>query len=120
MNPGWAILADHPPTDTAVLGTLPESLALDYLARIWGVRPDLRAVTAPEAQAVLDAGSPLLAATEAALPLVPAEVDPEARFSALGRTLAGVSASPNDAPAVGLRVPGKRCPGRMISARSYA
>ena len=98
LDPGWAILADHPPEGTAVLSTLSESLALDYLARIWGVRPDLRVVTAPEAQAVLGARTPLLAATEAALPLVPVEIDPEARFSALGRTLAGVSVSPNTRP----------------------
>ncbi len=95
LNPGWAILADQPPEGTAVLGTLPESLALDYLTHIRGARPDLYTVTAPEAQKVLGAGTPLLAATEAALPLVPVEVDPEAHFSALGRTLAGVSALPN-------------------------
>ncbi len=104
LIPGWAILADHPPEGTAVLGTLPESLALDYLTRIWGVQPDLRVVTAPEAQTVLAAGSPLLAATEAALPLVPAEVSSEARFSALGRTSAGVSAAPQTRPLWDLQV----------------
>jgi hypothetical protein len=95
LDPGRAILADRPPPGTAVLGTLPENLALDYLTRIWGERPDVRAVTAPEAQAILTAGSPLLAVTGSALPLVPAEVSPNAHYSALGRTLAGVTETAN-------------------------
>jgi hypothetical protein len=97
LEPGWAILADRPPEGTAVLGTLPESLALDYLAQVWRARPDLHPVTAAEARAALSAGSPL-AVTQAALPLVPAEVSPEARHSALGRTLATTTAEPGRAP----------------------
>ena len=45
LLPGWAILADDPPAGTAVLGTLGETLALNYLTEIWGVRPDVRSVT---------------------------------------------------------------------------
>ena len=45
LQPGWAILADDPPAGTAVLGTLGETLALNYLTEIWGVRPDVRSVT---------------------------------------------------------------------------
>ena len=93
LQPGWAILADDPPAGTAVLGTLGETLALNYLTEIWGVRPDVRSVTSAQAQKLLAEGAPL-AVTEAALPLVPAEVSPAAHYSALGRTLVALSASP--------------------------
>ena len=93
LQPGWAILADDPPVGTAVLGTLGETLALNYLTEIWGVRPDMRSVTSAQAQKLLAEGTPL-AVTEAALPLVPAEVSPSARYSALGRTLVALNASP--------------------------
>ena len=93
LQPGWAILADDPPAGTAVLGTLGETLALNYLTEIWGVRPDVRSVTSAQAQKLLAEGAPL-AVTEAALPLVPAEVSPTAHYSALGRTLVALNASP--------------------------
>ncbi|MGC8782678.1 MAG: protein O-mannosyl-transferase family, partial [Anaerolineae bacterium] len=53
LAPGWAILADDPPAGAAILGTLPETAALDYLTVIWGRRPDLRAVTSAQARALL-------------------------------------------------------------------
>ena len=93
LLPGWAILADDPPQGVAVLGTLGETLALNYLTEIWGVRPDVRSVTSAQAQKLLAEGAPL-AVTETALPLVPAEVSPAAHYSALGRTLVALSASP--------------------------
>ena len=93
LQPGWAILADDPPQGAAVLGTLGETLALNYLTDIWGVRPDVRSVTSAQAQKLLAEGAPL-AVTETALPLVPAEVSPEAHFSALGRSLVALNASP--------------------------
>jgi hypothetical protein len=43
-------------------------------------------------------GAPLVAATEAMLPLIPSEVRADAHYSALGRTLAAVSARPEGAP----------------------
>jgi hypothetical protein len=93
LLPGWAILADDPPANTAVLGTVGETLALNYLTEIWGVRPDVRTVTSAQAQALLSEGSPL-AVTAAALPLVATEVDPAAHYSALGRTLIALSPAP--------------------------
>ncbi len=93
LAPGWAILADDPAPGTAVLGTLDETLALNYLTEIWGERPDVRSVTSGQARAVLAQGGPL-AVTEAALPLVPAEISPASHYSALGRTLVAVSAAP--------------------------
>jgi len=93
LQPGWAILADDPPAGTAVLGTLHETLALNYLTGIWGVRPDVRSVTSEQAQMLLAAGTPV-AVTDAALPLVPVEVSPSAHYSALGRTLVALHAVP--------------------------
>ena len=49
----------------------------------------MRSVTSGQAAAVLAQGGPL-AVTEAALPLVSAEVSPAAHYSALGRTLVAV------------------------------
>jgi hypothetical protein len=94
LAPGWAILADQPPEGVRVLATAPEALALDYLAEIWGVRPDVRTVTSTRARHILAAGSPPLTATEAALPLVPEEVSPDAHYSALGGRLVEIKAGP--------------------------
>ena len=93
LRPGWTILADDPPAGAVVLGTLGETLALNYLTEIWGVRPDVRSVTSAQAQTLLAEGAPL-AVTEAALPVVAAEVSPAAHYSALGRTLVALSAAP--------------------------
>jgi len=89
LAPAWAILADDPPRDTAIFGTQPEALALSYVTDIWGQRPDLHPVTSELARSLLPATG--FAATEAALPLVPLEISPDARYSALGRTLVGVT-----------------------------
>ena len=92
LAPAWAIVADDPPAGTPVLATLPEALSLDYLTEIWGVRPDLETITSQEAARLLPHDR--LAATRAALPIVPAEVSPAARYSALGPTLALISPAP--------------------------
>jgi hypothetical protein len=102
LAPGWAILADQPPAGVRVLATTSEALALDYLAEIWGVRPDVRAVTSDQAPEILAAGSPSmrasqLAVTEAALPLAAGEVSPDLRYSALGGRLVEIKTGPNDA-----------------------
>lgn len=96
---GWAILADDPPAGAAILGTLPEAAALDYLTVIWGRRPDLRVVTSEQARALVAQGA-MVAATREALPLVPQEVAADAHYSALGRTLVRITAGPgHDRPA---------------------
>ena len=100
LAPGWAILADDPPQRTAILGTQAESLSLSYLTEIWGQRADLRGITTAEARDLL--AGPGFAVTEAALPLVPAEVDTGARYSALGRTLSSVRAAPSAEMPAGL------------------
>jgi hypothetical protein len=96
LDPGWAVLADQPPEGLRILATAPEALALNYLTEIWGVRPDVRTVTGAEAREILADGSPMLAVTEAALPLVPQEVSPDAHYSALGGRLVGIKAKPGD------------------------
>jgi Protein O-mannosyl-transferase TMEM260-like len=103
LAPGWAILADQPPEGVRILATTPEALALDYLAEIWGVRPDVRTVTTSQAREILAAGFPMLAATEAVLPLVREEVSPDAHYSALGGRLIEVRKVPADSlPGAGL------------------
>ena len=93
LAPGWAILADEPPAGAAILGTLPEVAALDYLITIWGRRPDLRIVTSAQARARVAEGQAVMVTREA-LPLVSQEITAEARYSALGRTLVRVSLAP--------------------------
>ena len=100
LAPGWAILADDPPQGTAILGTQAESLSLSYLTEIWGQRADLHGITTAEARGLL--AEPGFAVTEAALPLVPTEVDTDARYSALGRTLSSVRAAPSAVMPAGL------------------
>ena len=95
LAPGAAILADNPPPGTAVMGTLPEIVSLDYMTQIWGRRPDVHGVSSDQARFVLAAGKPL-AVTEKAQPLVAGEVSALAHYSALGRTLAMVSAGPGN------------------------
>jgi hypothetical protein len=98
LAPAWAMLADAPPKGAAVLATLPEKAALDYLTTIWGLRPDLHTVGSGQARAILASGASPLLATEAALPIVAAEVSPKAHFSALGPMLVNLSAAPLAAP----------------------
>jgi hypothetical protein len=96
LAPGWAILADQPPEGVQILATTREALALDYLAEVWGVRPDVRTVTSARAKEILAAGSPILAATEAALPLAAEEVSPGLHYSALGGRLVEIKATPGN------------------------
>ena len=102
LAPGWAILADEPAPEMGILGAVDEMLALNYLTTIWNERPDVRSVTSAQARALLVQGQPL-AVTEAGLPLVAAEISGDVHFSALGRTLVAVSATPNHVPPADLQ-----------------
>ncbi len=102
LAPGWAMVADDPPADTAILGTLPESAALNYLTVVWGQRPDLRPVSSAQAQAAMTQAAPV-AVTRAALPLVEQEVASNVHYSALGRTLIRVTAAPGRELPAGLQ-----------------
>jgi hypothetical protein len=93
LAPAWVIVAGDPPQGGSILGTLPETLALNYLSGIWGVRPDLKTITSREAAALLPHET--IAVTRSALPIVPAEVSPEARYSAIGGALARISTGPS-------------------------
>lgn len=95
LAPAWAILADGPPQGAAVLGTQAEMLALNYVTDIWGQRSDLLVLTSEQARELVTGSG--FAVTEAALPLVPIEVSPAARYSAWGRTLIHVQLEPSRA-----------------------
>ncbi len=66
LEPGQVILAGNPPANAAIISSVEEKLALDYLTGIWGQRPDVRAITTRQADSALAAGSPLLVTTSAA------------------------------------------------------
>ncbi len=103
LAPGWAILADDPPAGTPIFATQEEALSLQYLAQIWGRRPDLVAVDSRAARARIADGP--IAVTRAALPLVPAEVHGDSRYSALGQTLTWVYLAPRTELPPGLAPP---------------
>ncbi len=77
LQPGERILAAQPPPGAAILGTMEEKLALDYLTLIAGRRADLVALTTAQAAAWLAQGevvfvtpaAALYAAAETGLPL---------------------------------------------------
>ncbi|MBU6350707.1 MAG: DUF2723 domain-containing protein [Chloroflexi bacterium] len=81
-----AVLLDQPlPAGAALFAQVNDALALDYLIEIWGIRPDLRVVSSPQAAAVLARGGSVLTATDAAAVLLaelPASLQP-------ARTLSG-------------------------------
>jgi hypothetical protein len=86
LTPGWAIIAQAPPANAAIIADVGEKLALDYLTGVWGQRPDIRVISPAEAAQALAEGRPLLvtanaagyAAGESGLPL---------RYTAWGPTL---------------------------------
>ncbi|MDW8270166.1 MAG: DUF2723 domain-containing protein [Anaerolineae bacterium] len=67
LQPGETILAAQPPPGAAVLGTVEEKLALDYLTIIAGRRPDLTALTTAQAAARLAQGEIVFVTPAAAL-----------------------------------------------------
>lgn len=93
LTPGWAIVTNAPAQPLAIVGTAPESLALNYLTQIWGERPDLRSATIEQARAALLAGQ-TIAVTQAALPLAQAQIAPDGHYTALSSTLIGVGLAP--------------------------
>lgn len=103
LAPGWAILADDPPAGTSIFATQEEALSLQYLAQIWGRWPDLVAVDSRAARARFADGP--IAVTRAALPLVPAEVHGDSRYSALGQTLTWAYLAPRTEAPAGLAPP---------------
>ncbi|NOZ71465.1 MAG: DUF2723 domain-containing protein [Chloroflexi bacterium] len=95
LLPGQAILADDPPLDAAIVTTLEEKLALDYLTQIWGQRPDVQAISTAQIAQVLAENRPLLV-TEAAASYAAAESGIDLRYNAWGATL--LLASPKRLP----------------------
>ena len=65
-----ALLLDQPlPNEVALFATVNDALALQYLRAIWGIRPDVKVVSSPEAAQELARGEPVLATTAAAITL---------------------------------------------------
>ncbi|MDH7487027.1 MAG: DUF2723 domain-containing protein [Anaerolineae bacterium] len=94
LEPGRAILADAPAARAAVLGNYGESVSLRYLTDIWGLRPDVTAVSSAEARRLLAEGSRPVYVTVSAAPLVWSEVSSDVRFSSAGLTLVALRLQP--------------------------
>ena len=118
FDPGRAILADDPTAGAAVLGVTGEALSLRYLTDIWGLRPDVTAVTSDQARQILtDASRPLLVTREAA-PILREEVSATAPLSSAGRQLINVLSAPQtDLPASA--VPESQVLGDGLSLAGY-
>ncbi|MCB9152862.1 MAG: DUF2723 domain-containing protein [Caldilineae bacterium] len=100
LQPGRAILADDPARNAAVLGVTDEALSLRYLTDIWGVRPDVDAVTTDQARQILAQASRPLFVTRDAVAVLREEVSATASLSSAGRQLAEVLPMPQrDLPA---------------------
>jgi len=87
LRPGWAILADAPAPEGAVLGDHAENESLRYLTDIWGQRSDVTAVSSAQAAHLLAEGTHPVYATVGAAPLVWGEISPEVHFSSAGLAL---------------------------------
>jgi len=87
LEPGWAILADEPGPQAAVLGDYGENVSLRYLTDIWEQRPDVTAVSSAEARRLLAEGRRPIYVTVNAAPLIWREVSPDVRLSSAGLTL---------------------------------
>ncbi len=81
-----ALLLDQPlPPGAGLFAEAQDALGLDYLIRIWGIRPDLTVVSSVQARAFLTQGRPLLA-TWQATPLLQAELSPSLATLPLAET----------------------------------
>ncbi|HIQ04213.1 MAG TPA: DUF2723 domain-containing protein, partial [Anaerolineae bacterium] len=96
LRPGLAILADQPAAGAAVLGTYDELVSLRYLTEIWGLRPDVIAVGAPEARKLIENSQKRpLYVTTTATPILFQEVTSDAHLSSAGLTLIRVQVRPS-------------------------
>lgn len=55
------LLANDLPPSAALFAEQGDAAALDYLAQIWGLRPDINVIGSSQAEAAIEAGRPLLA-----------------------------------------------------------
>ncbi|MEP7198851.1 MAG: DUF2723 domain-containing protein [Chloroflexota bacterium] len=94
LTPGWALLADDPERNAHIVGTYDENLALDYLTKVWGARPDVQPLGANQIGAAL--GQPLYA-SRAAMPVAQKSLAPSVRLSSHGLNLIALSDEPSRA-----------------------
>ncbi|MBI1800931.1 MAG: DUF2723 domain-containing protein [Chloroflexi bacterium] len=104
LAPGWALLADAPAQGAWVAGTYAENLALDYLTQIWGVRPDVKRLSATLAASKL--GEPLYV-SRSAMPLAQDTLPASARLSAQGLNLIAVKTEISADPPPSARLVGQ-------------
>ncbi len=97
-----ALLLDQPlPQGAGLFAEQADALGLDYLIRIWGIRPDLRVVSSPQAGEYLAQGRPVLSTWQVA-PLLLAELPDGANWRLQSQTPDWVRLVPvdQDAPPV--------------------
>jgi hypothetical protein len=80
-----ALLVGAPPPSAALFAAVDDTLALEYLISIWGLRPDLIQLPPDKAPDAMEEGRPLLATWEAAATLL-AEMNPPEGATALTLT----------------------------------
>jgi hypothetical protein len=91
LDPGWAVLADHPLPNSVIVGETDEWLALQYLVTIWEAQPPVipRPLCRPDA-----AGTTAVYLTRRAAAADPACLAERHRYAA-GVTLIRTQADPN-------------------------
>ncbi len=81
-----ALLLDQPlPQGAGLFAEQADALGLDYLIQIWGIRPDLRVVSSPQAREYLAQGRPVLSTWQVA-PLLLAELPDGPSWRLQGQT----------------------------------
>ena len=94
LLPGQLILAADPPAGATILGVTDEALSLRYITEVWGVRPDVTAVSSAEASEVLRSGERPLLVTVSAVPILQEEVPEAAYLSSAGQDLIAAFVQP--------------------------
>ena len=94
LLPGQLILAADPPAGAAILGVTDEALSLRYMTEVWGLRPDVAAVSSAEASEVLRSGERPLWVTVSAVPILQEEVPEAAYLSSAGQDLIAAFVQP--------------------------
>jgi len=90
LQAGWSILADKPAPGALIAATAEETLSLNYVTQIWGVRSDITAINPEAVVEALAEGSQPVYLTRTVAPLAITQLD-EAHLSAVGPTLIAVN-----------------------------
>jgi hypothetical protein len=77
------LIAQELPVGSALFAAVDDALALDYLTRIWAIRPDLHIVSSREADALLAAGTAVYSTADAT-PTLLNELARDTRLNSVG------------------------------------